>query len=121
MATLDDTGVSFAPYFDVPAERMTEFQALVDEFVAATANEPGCLYYGFCFDGRQAFCREAYADGDAFLAHLDNVGELFARAQQIATVTRMEMHGPETELTKLRKPLAELDIAWFVQECGFRR
>lgn len=121
MAALRDTGVSFSPYFEIPPERMDEFRALVDEFVAATGNEPGCLYYGFCYNNHQALCREGYADGDAFLAHLDNVGELFARAQQIATVTRMEMHGPAAELDKLRKPLADLDIVWFTQDCGFRR
>lgn len=121
MAELSDTGVSFTPYFDIPSERMDEFRDLVEEFMAATANEPGCLYYGFCFAGQQALCREGYADGDAFLAHLDNVGELFARAQQIATVTRMELHGPEAELNKLRQPLAELDIDYYTLEVGFRR
>lgn len=121
MAELNDTGVSFTPYFDIPAERMDDFHALVDRFIAATAQEKGCLYYGFCFRGHAAICREGYADGDAFLVHLENVGELFAQAQQIANITRMELHGPAAELDKLRQPLADLDIEYFVLEAGFRR
>ena len=121
MAELLDTGVSFTPYFDVPADRMDDFKTLVDRFISATEQESGCLYYGFCFRGHQAICREGYADGDAFLTHLDNVGELFAQAQQIAKVTRMELHGPAAELDKLRQPLADLDIQYFILETGFRR
>jgi len=120
MAQLTDTGVSFTPYFDVPAERMDDFHTLVDRFIAATGTEEGCLYYGFCFRGQTAICREGYKNGDAFLVHLDNVGELFAQAQQIAKVTRMEMHGPAAELDKLRQPLADLDIQYYVLEAGFR-
>ncbi|RJS95070.1 putative quinol monooxygenase [Salinisphaera sp. Q1T1-3] len=120
MAELTDTGVSFTPYFDIPAARMDAFMALVDRFIEATRTESGCLYYGFCFNGSQAICREGYVDGDAFLVHLDNVGALFAEAQEIATVSRMEMHGPAAELAKLREPLAELDITWYTLEAGFR-
>ncbi|MDA3921622.1 MAG: hypothetical protein PF501_13220 [Salinisphaera sp.] len=121
MAELNDFGVSFAPYFNVPAGRMSEFRELADRFMAATSGEQGCLYYGFCFNGHKALCREGYQDADAFLVHLNNVGELFAEAQQIATIERMEMHGPADELDKLRKPLADLDIEYFVLETGFRR
>ena len=115
-----DTGVSFAPYFDIPPANRAAFEALVEEFVAATRQESGCLYYGFCFKGDQAMCREGYGDAEAFLAHLDNVGTLFAKAQELATVTRMEMHGPAAELDKLRQPLADLDIDYFILETGFR-
>lgn len=120
MAELTDRGVSFTPYFDIPAERMDAFHALVERFIDTTRQESGCLYYGFCFDGQKAICREAYADGDAFLVHLDNVGELFAEAQQIADVYRMELAGPAAELAKLEGPLADLDIQYFTLEAGFR-
>ena len=106
--------------FDIPDANRPAFESLVEEFVEATRQETGCLYYGFCFNGGQALCREGYVDGDAFLAHLDNVGELFARAQKLADVTRMELHGPAAEIDKLREPLAELDIVYYTLETGFR-
>lgn len=118
MAT--DNCCSIAPYFEVPPERMDEFQALVDQFVEATRTETGCLYYGFCFDGHTATCREGYDGADGVLAHLGNVGELFAKAQEVAKLVRMEVHGPEAELAKLREPLSGLDVDFFVLEKGFR-
>lgn len=120
MQSPTDTGISFSPYFDIPDANRPAFESLVEEFVEATRQETGCLYYGFCFNGSQALCREGYVDGDAFLAHLDNVGELFARAQKLADVTRMELHGPAAEIDKLREPLAELDIVYYTLETGFR-
>lgn len=41
--------------------------------------EPGCLYYGFAIDGDEVFCREAYDDADALLAHVESVGALMVR------------------------------------------
>ena len=36
-------------------------------------------------------------------------------------LTRLEIHGPEEELAKLREPLAHLKPQFFVLEYGFRR
>jgi len=47
------------------------------------------------------------------LAHLDNVGELLAELLTMGDLTRIEVHGPVTELEKLKKPLAHLHPAWF--------
>lgn len=116
-----DNRCSIAPYFEIPDARMDEFRELVDRFVEASAHEDGCLYYGFCFNGNTATCREGYAGADAVLKHLDNVGALFAQAQEIATLVRMEVHGPETELAALREPLAGLDVDFYALEAGFRR
>jgi len=115
-----DNCVSIAPYFDIPAEHMDEFKQTVEQFVSATRNEDACLYYGFLFDGRRATCREGYAGADGVLAHLANVGELFAHACEIAMLVRMEVHGPAAELDKLRQPLAEMDVDFYVLEDGFR-
>lgn len=38
-----------------------------------------------------------------------------------AEITRLEIHGAEQELAKLREPLAELKPQLFVLECGFRK
>jgi len=120
MAT-QDTSCSIAPYFKVHAGKADAFKALCERFVGKTNEEPGCLYYGFSFDGDQAHCREGYRDATSLLAHLDNVGSLLQEALKIADLTRLEIHGPEEELAQLREPLANLKPQFFVLEYGFRR
>jgi hypothetical protein len=89
--------------------------------VAQASTEPKCLYYGFSFCGDEAHCREGYADAEGALAHLENVGQLLEDALRIVQLTRLEFHGPEEELAKLRGPLAKLNPQFFVLEYGFRR
>lgn len=120
MAT-DDTTCTIHPYFKIHEGKVEEFKALAERMVAATSEEPGCLYYGFTFDGDQAFCREGYADAEGLLAHIDHVGPLLQEALGIAELTKMEIHGPADEIDKTREPLAELGPQFYVLECGFRR
>lgn len=89
--------------------------------VAKAQKEEKCLYYGFCFNGDQAHCREGYEDADGVLRHLENVGPLMRKIFEVSKLTRLEIHGPEVELKKLHEPLAHLQPQYFVLECGFRR
>jgi quinol monooxygenase YgiN len=120
MATTDKCCV-IAPYFKVKSGQMAAFKQLCERFVALSHTEPGCLYYGFAFDGDVAFCREGYTDADALLVHLKNVGPTFAEALKIAELFRLEVHGPEAEMAKLRGPLADLKPQFFALEFGFRK
>ena len=120
MAT-NDTCCTIVPYFQVQPGHLDEFKALCERFVAQTESEPDCLYYGFCFDGHTAHCREGYVNAAGLLAHLENVGALLEEAFKIAGITRLEVHGPEAELDKLREPLAALGPQFFTLEYGFRR
>lgn len=120
MAT-QDTCCTIVPYFNIPAENLDAFKKLCERFVEKTNDEPNCLYYGFSFDGNEAHCREGYKNAEGALAHLDNVGALLGEALKIASITRLEVHGPEEELAKLREPLADLNPQYFVLEYGFRR
>ncbi len=120
MAT-EDTCCSIVPYFKVHEGNLDAFRALCERFVAKTSEEPGCLYYGFSFDGDHVHCREGYADAEGALAHLGNVGPLIGEALQLSDMTRLEVHGPEAELAKLRAPMAELNPQFFVLDYGFRR
>jgi hypothetical protein len=52
------------------------------------------------------------------LTHLENIGALLAEALKIADLTRLEDHGPATELDKLPKPLAHFTPGWFVKDEG---
>ena len=120
MATQDKC-CTIAPYFKVSNGKLEAFKELCEKFVEKTNDESECLYYGFSFDGDQAHGREGYEDAEGVLTHLTNVASLLEEALKIADLTRLEIHGPEEELAKLRKPLADLKPQLFVLEYGFRR
>jgi quinol monooxygenase YgiN len=120
MAT-NDKCCTIGPYFKVHEGRMEAFKDVCERFLNKAREEPACLYYGWSFLDDQVHCREGYKNAEGVLAHLDNVGELLQEALTMADLTRLEIHGPETELKKLRGPLAEINPAFFVLEYGFRR
>lgn len=117
----DDTCCSIVPYFSVHEGELDHFRKLCEQFVEQTKEEKHCLYYGFSFNGNIVHCREGYENAESVLAHLDNVGTLFEKALTISEIQRLEIHGPEEELEKLRAPLAHLNPQYFVLEYGFRR
>ena len=118
---VQDKCCTIVPYFKVSSGKLEAFKKLCEQFVAKTNAEAKCLYYGFCFDGDQAHCREGYADAEGLLAHLQNVGSLLEESLRIAELTRLDIHGPEEEIEKLREPLAHLKAQFFILEYGFRR
>jgi hypothetical protein len=120
MAT-QDRNVSIHPYFKVADGKLDTFKQLCEQFVSATAKEPKCLYYGFSFHGGEVHCREGYEDAEALLTHLGNVGPILEASLKIAEVTRLEVHGVEGELAKLREPLAAFNPTYFTLEYGIRR
>ena len=120
MATTD-TCCTIVPYFKVHEGKLDQFQAGSEAFGDKTSSEPKCLFYGFSFNGDEAHCREGYEDAEGLLAHLESVGPLLEKAFKIAEITRLEVHGPEDELAKLREPLAQLGPQFFTLESGFRR
>ncbi len=112
------TAVSIHPYFQIQAGKVDDFSKVISSFIETTGTEAGCLYYDFTLNGDEAFCREAYLDADAALAHLGNVDHVIKQALEISTMTRLEIHGPAAELEKMHAPLAELHPAWFVRQDG---
>ena len=60
---------------------LTEFKQVAAEALERTIPEPGTLHYDWFFSEDETKCvvREIYADSDALLAHLGNVGELLGR------------------------------------------
>ena len=116
-----DRAVSIYPYFQVAEGKMDHFKGLCESFVATTAHEPKCLYYGFSFHADTVHCREAYEDAEALLAHLSNVATHLNEALTISQLTRLEIHGAAEELAKLKEPLANLAPTYFSLEYGIRR
>jgi len=113
--------VSIHPYFKVHPGQLEAAQALLPQFVARTATEAKCRFYEFTINGDEVFCREAYADAEGTLAHLENVGALLGEMLKVSDLLRLEIHGPAAELEKLRGPLAEFKPAWFTFACGLER
>src|SRR6476659_10437620 len=105
--------VSLHPYFKVPPDKMPYLTAILPEFAAKTRNETGNLFYEFTINGDEVFCREAYVNAEALLAHLDNVNAMLAQALTMAELVRIEVHGLAAEFAKLKEPLAHLKPAWF--------
>ncbi len=121
MTTKSGSFVSIHPYFRVPPERRLEAGELLRQMVARSSAEPANLFYEFTIQGDVVFCREGYADADALLSHLENVGPVLGEFLKMAAVLRVEVHGPAAELEKLKSALAHLRPEWFELECGFTR
>lgn len=113
--------VSIHPYFKAHPGQLAAFKAAMPVFIEKTRSEKANLYYEFTVNGDEVFCREAYVGAAGVLAHLANVGPKLAEIFQIATLTRLEVHGPAAELDQLRGPMAQMNPAWFILEIGLRR
>jgi len=113
--------VSIHPYFKINEGSLDDFKALISEFVASTSTEEGCLYYDFSIGDGIAYCREAYVDADAVLAHLGNVGHHIEASAAFAEMIKLELHGPADELAKLKEPLAELPVDYFEHVAGVQK
>jgi quinol monooxygenase YgiN len=119
--SVQDRAVSIHPYFKVSEGKMDQFKSLCERFVARTGAEPQCLYYGFSFSGDEVFCREAYDSAEGALEHLANVGPLLSEAMEIAQITRLEIHGPEEELSKLKQQITDFSPTYFTLLYSVRR
>lgn len=113
--------VTLHPYFKAHPGQLPDIQALLPAFVEKTSTEANCCFYEFTALDDQIFCREGYAGAAAVLTHLENVGELLGRMLTMADLTRLELHGPAAEIDQLRAPLAHLQPAFFVVQCGLVR
>jgi len=60
---------------------LAEFKQVAAAALELTVPEPGTLHYDWFFSEDESKCevREIYANSDAMLAHLGNVGELLGR------------------------------------------
>jgi quinol monooxygenase YgiN len=120
MAT-NDKCCSIVPYFKIAQGKVDAFKEVCQKLVENSRTEPKCLYYGYCFDGEEAHCREGYEDAEGAMVHLENTASLLKQALQVSELTRLEIHGPKEELMKLRDSVAHLRPQFFTLEYGFRK
>ena len=82
-------------------------EEVMAEFVEKSKTEQGCIYYGWQLseDGTKLFCREAYDNGEAVNAHLENVGPCIGKilADGVCKLDSINIMGPAAEL-ELVKP-----------------
>jgi quinol monooxygenase YgiN len=85
---------------DIQPGRLPEFKAVVAEMVSAVqANEPGALRYDWYVsdDGTQDWNVEVFADSEAVVAHMANVGDLVPKLESVAAFRRVEVLGDLSE------------------------
>lgn len=109
-------------YFEIVEGKLEEFKAVGLKLIRIARREQGCLFYAFSFNGYLAHFREGYKNAASLLAHLKDVAPLMPELMAISKITRLEVHGPATELDKLRDALAGRNPEWFaLAEGDFRR
>ena len=120
---IGDTTCTFCPYFKIHEGKEEEWKENCKEFYKLTKTEPDAIFYGFSFtaDG-QALCREAYKSGAALLHHLENVDAPLKAALAISDLTRLEFHGPASEVEVVREALTPLGCVFFtLDNLGFKK
>lgn len=116
-----DTCCTIVPYFEIQDGKLADFKALCPQMVSQTEEEPLCMFYSFCFNENTAHCREGYENAEGVLTHIERIGPILEQVLEISELTRLEIHGPASELEKLKEPLAGLNPQYFTLEYGFRR
>ncbi|SDK43103.1 Quinol monooxygenase YgiN [Methylophilus rhizosphaerae] len=119
--TMQDSCCSVSPYFEIHPGKAAAFRLICEKYVQWSSREPGCLYYGFSFDGDLAHCREGFRDAAALLSHIENLRPILHEMGEVSELVRMEVHGPAVELARLRDVLAGMHPQYFVLEYGFRK
>jgi hypothetical protein len=110
--------VSLHPYFKARLGKVEAAKEIFSRFIEETAMEKNNLFYGFSVCGDEIFCREAYGSAAGLLAHLENVSAPLTEMLKVTDFIRVEVHGPEEQLEKLKAPLAHLNPAWFTLEAS---
>ena len=113
------------PYFDIKPGMAEKFKGIwfnACPSTKASAESEKTHMYAFAFDKNTALCREAYADAESLLLHVNNVDTPLKAAldPSVAKLLRLEVHGPASELAKLKEALTPLGAEFFELEWGFR-
>jgi len=110
---------SINPTFTV--EDWAKAEPIMKDFVEKTKTEKGCIYYGWCKTGDKLKCREAYVDGAAVNAHLENVGPCIQAllADGIAKLESIDIQCPEDQVAVVKPGTEALGTAYYQVHSGF--
>lgn len=87
---------------------------LLGEFDRRASDEPLILFHEASFQSDALALRIAFPSAVSLLDHLAGTSDGFERLLSETDLIRMEIHGPEAELSQLRGPLGALQPDWFV-------
>jgi len=93
----------------IAAANLEAFKALIAEGIDKTRGEPGNLQYDWFFNDDQTKCfvREAYADSDAVLAHMGNMGDTLGQLVELGGGLEVDVFGnPSAALVEAAADLA---------------
>ncbi len=102
--------------------KLEEFKSLVNTMVEITnLNEPNTLVYEYHIneDGTECHLLETFRNSDAFMVHLENVGHLFDRLFESATMRRAKIYGSPS--VELQQALDQLSVEYFAYLNGIER
>ena len=79
----------------IARDRLPEFKLLAAEALRIARSEPRVLQYEWFFDDAETVCvvRETYADPAGLLAHMANVGDVFAQLIEVGGGCELEIFG----------------------------
>ena len=112
-----DTTCTISPYFKIHEGKEEEWKDNAKRFYELIKTEKDFIHYGFTYteDG-QVHCREAYKSGSALLHHLKNVDGPLNSALKLSNLTRIEFHGPKSEIEIVREKLTPLGCIFFTAD-----
>ena len=112
-----DTTCTICPYFKIHEGKEKEWKENAKKFYELTKTEKDFIHYGFTYteDG-QVHCREAYKSAAALLHHQKNVEGPLNSALKFASLTRLEFHGPKSEIEIVREALTPLGCIFFTAD-----
>ena len=113
----EDTTCTISPYFKIHEGKEKEWKDNSKRFYELTKTEKDFIHYGFTYteDG-QVHCREAYKSAAALLHHQKNVEGPLNSALKFASLTRLEFHGPKSEIEIVREALTPLGCIFFTAD-----
>ena len=94
---------------------------IMDEYLAKTREERGPMFCGWNICGDTLFTSESFHNAGAVAEHLENVQPLVDKllSSGAATLERMELHGPTSELAKCKGAIkGSVDAAFFEIDSG---
>lgn len=104
-----NTQCTMQPHYTI--EDWDTAKPIMQSIIDQSSKDPACTYFGFHKSGNKLHSQEAFTDGDAMKAHMNAVRPLMEQLKAgPAKLERLEMHGPEPELSKVKDAAAALQI-----------
>lgn len=106
--------ITIQALFRVHPGRREIVDRLLVELDRHASDEPLVLFHEASFHSDNLALRIAYPSAVSLLDHLAGSSDGFERLLSETDLIRMEVHGPEAELSQLRGPLGVFQPDWFV-------